>query len=243
MTLSSVSADQRVTQVLQELRQAVETFSPVVFASSMGAEDMVLTDLIFKHKLDIEIFTIDTGRLPQETYDLIAVATAHYGKTLTIFVPQAMSVEAMTKRYGINGFFDSIDARKACCHARKVEPLKRALNGKRAWVTGLRSGQARTRDAVTNSEFDEGNGLQKINPLSHWTEADVWEYLHANSVPYNALHDKGYPSIGCAPCTRAIQPGEDIRAGRWWWENPETKECGLHMVDGRLQRIKALEDE
>jgi len=228
----------KIAKALAELRDAVSRFAPVAFASSMGAEDMVLTDLIYWRNLDIEIFTIDTGRLPPETHALIAAAAAHYGQTATVYVPRAESVEGFVSTYGINGFFDSIDARKACCHARKVEPLRRALAGKRAWVTGLRSGQASTREALLSSTFDEGNGLQKINPLAQWSDTEVWEYLRSNDVPYNALHDQNFPSIGCAPCTRAIQPGEDIRAGRWWWENPDTKECGLHMVDGRLQRIK-----
>jgi phosphoadenosine phosphosulfate reductase len=141
------------------------------------------------------------------------------------------------QQYGINGFYDSIEARKACCHARKVEPLQRVLAGKGAWVTGLRAAQAATRVNVEPIAPDDANGLVKISPLADWSEDEVWAYIRANNVPYNALHDQGYPSIGCAPCTRAIQLGEDIRAGRWWWENPQTKECGLHMVDGRLQRI------
>ena len=239
MSAITTTMEQRVANALGEMRRAITDFAPVAFASSMGAEDMVLTDLIYQSDLDIEIFTIDTGRLPQETYALMASSATHYGKAANVYVPQATSVEGFVRDYGINGFFDSIDARKACCHVRKVEPLRRALAGKRAWITGLRSGQASTREAVLSSAFDAANGLQKINPLAHWSDTDVWEYLHAHKVPYNALHDQGYPSIGCAPCTRAIQPGEDIRAGRWWWENPETKECGLHMVDGRLQRINA----
>ena len=238
MTSSTVQIDEKVNAVLGELRSAVERFAPVVFASSMGAEDMLLMDIIYRHAIDIEIFSIDTGRLPAETYALMADAENHYGRRASIYMPQAKSVEAFVGAHGINGFFDSIDARKACCQARKVEPLRRALAGKRAWVTGLRSSQSSTREAVVTSAFDDTNGLQKINPLALWSDADVWAYIHANDVPYNALHDQGFPSIGCAPCSRAIQPGEDIRAGRWWWENPETKECGLHMVDGRLQRIK-----
>ena len=239
MSSSTVQIDEKVIAVVGELRAAVEHFAPVVFASSMGAEDMVLMDIIYRNSIDIEIFSIDTGRLPTETYALMATAASHYGRRSVIYMPQAESVEAFVGAHGINGFFDSIDARKACCHARKVEPLRRALAGKRAWVTGLRSSQSSTREAVVTSAFDDNNGLQKINPLALWSDAEVWQYIHANEVPYNALHDQGFPSIGCAPCTRAIQPGEDIRAGRWWWENPETKECGLHMVDGRLQRIKA----
>ncbi len=238
MSSSVVQIDEKVAAVVDELRAAVDHFAPVVFASSMGAEDMVLMDIIYRYNIDVDIFSIDTGRLPAETYALMAAAATHYGRRSVIYMPQAESVEIFVGAYGINGFFDSIDVRKACCHARKVEPLRRALAGKRAWVTGLRSSQSSTREAVVISAFDDNNGLQKINPLALWSDTEVWEYIHANGVPYNALHDQGFPSIGCAPCTRAIQPGEDIRAGRWWWENPETKECGLHMVDGRLQRIK-----
>ena len=139
--------------------------------------------------------------------------------------------------YGLNGFYDSVDLRKSCCQIRKVEPLGRALNGKRAWLTGQRRSQSTTRSELAVQEHDAAHGLEKFNPLADWSEADVWHYLRQHQVPYNALHDQGYPSIGCAPCTRAVQPGEDIRAGRWWWETPESKECGLHVVDGKLVRI------
>ena len=159
----------------------------------------------------------------------MAAVDKHYGLKLKIYFPQPEEVEAFVRNHGINGFYDSVTLRKACCHARKVEPLKRALAGKRAWITGLRAQQATTRTGLPFREYDEGNGLEKFNPLSDWTEKEVWTYIKQNGVPYNALHDKFYPSIGCAPCTRAISPGEDVRAGRWWWENPESKECGLHV--------------
>ncbi len=204
-------------------------WSPATFANSLGAEDMVLTHLIVKNKLPIEIFSLDTGRLPLETYDLIATVNREFGLKLKIYFPQAEEVESFVRNHGINGFYDSVTLRKACCHARKVEPLKRALAGKRAWITGMRAEQAATRGNLAVREYDEGNGLEKFNPLSDWTEKEVWTYIKQNNVPYNALHDKFYPSIGCAPCTRAISLGEDVRAGRWWWENPETKECGLHL--------------
>jgi len=204
-------------------------WSPVTFANSLGAEDMVLTDLIVKAKLPIEIFSLDTGRLPLETYDLMAAVDKHYGLKLKIYFPQPEEVEAFVRNHGINGFYDSVTLRKACCHARKVEPLKRALAGKRAWITGLRAQQATTRTGLPFREYDEGNGIEKFNPLSDWTEKEIWTYIKQHAVPYNALHDKFYPSIGCAPCTRAISPGEDVRAGRWWWENADTKECGLHL--------------
>lgn len=222
---------------LNLLRSAVSDYAPVVFANSLGAEDMVLTDLIWREQLPIEIFSLDTGRLPAETYALVATVEEHYGQRINLIFPRSEDVEACVTRYGINGFYDSIEARKACCHARKVEPLQRVLSNKGAWVTGLRAAQSATRTSIAPIAPDDANGLIKVSPLADWTEAEVWAYIHAHHVPYNALHDQGYPSIGCAPCTRAIQPGEDIRAGRWWWENPQTKECGLHMVDGRLQRI------
>jgi len=219
------------------LREAASRYAPVVFANSLGAEDMLLTDLIWRERIAIDIFSLDTGRLPAETYALIATAEKHYGQRIELIFPRPESVEGFVQQYGINGFYDSIEARKACCHARKVEPLQRVLAGKGAWVTGLRAAQSTTRVNVEPIAPDDANGLVKISPLADWSEEEVWAYIRANNVPYNALHDQGYPSIGCAPCTRAIQPGEDIRAGRWWWENPQTKECGLHMVDGRLQRI------
>lgn len=233
--LATVTAKAAVVVAL--LRSAVNEHAPVVFANSLGAEDMLLSDLIWREQLSINIFSLDTGRLPAETYALIATAEKHYGQRIQLIFPRPEDVEACVIRYGINGFYDSIEARKACCHARKVEPLQRVLAGKGAWVTGLRAAQSATRTSVAPIAPDEANGLVKVSPLADWREEEVWAYIHAHNVPYNALHDQGYPSIGCAPCTRAIEPGEDIRAGRWWWENPQTKECGLHMVDGRLQRI------
>ena len=227
----------KVANVIRLLREAVVRHAPVVFASSLGAEDMVLTDLIWRENLSVGIFSLDTGRLPAETYALLATVERHYGRRIEVIFPEAADVENYVRAHGINGFYDSIEARKACCHARKVLPLRRALAGKGAWITGLRAAQSTTRADLAPVARDEANGLTKLNPLIDWDEDDVWAYLRARQVPYNALHDQGYPSIGCAPCTRAIQPGEDIRAGRWWWENPQTKECGLHMVDGRLQRI------
>lgn len=225
------------------LREAARDYAPVTFANSLGAEDMVLTDLIWSGDIDIAMFTLDTGRLPAEVYDLIASAERKYGRHMEVFFPERASVENYVATHGINGFYNSIEARKACCQARKVEPLKRALEGKNAWVTGLRAAQSPTREKLKPVGFDQAFNMVKINPLADWSEEDVWTYLRTRNVPYNALHDRGYPSIGCGPCTRAIQPGEDIRAGRWWWEAPATKECGLHIVDGRLQRIKPSIDQ
>jgi phosphoadenosine phosphosulfate reductase len=202
--------------------------SPAVFANSFGAEDMVLTDLIAQHYPDIGMFTLDTGRLPEETYRLMQEVAERYGIRVAAYFPDPAAVEAYVARNGPNGFYGSVELRKACCHVRKVEPLRRALKGKNAWITGLRRDQAPTRKDLTHSEFDADNALQKFSPLLDWSLSEVWAYLKQFDVPYNALHDKGYASIGCAPCTRAITPGEDIRAGRWWWEDPEIKECGLH---------------
>ena len=225
--LESVATKTAATRVL--LSQIAAEFSPSVFANSLGAEDMVLTDLIVGEKIDIEIFSLDTGRLPLETYDLIAEVKKHYGLTLTLYYPRHDLLEDFTRKNGINAFYESVELRKGCCYARKVEPLQRALAGKKAWITGMRAQQSATRDGLAIRAFDEGNGLEKFNPLADWTEKEVWAYIKLNKVPYNALHDKFYPSIGCAPCTRAITPGEDVRSGRWWWEAPESKECGLHV--------------
>ncbi len=211
------------------LAEIARDFSPATFANSLGAEDMVLTDLIVKGKLGIEIFSLDTGRLPLETYDLMAKVQEHYGLKLKVFAPRAELLEPFVRKNGINAFYDSVEMRKGCCHVRKVEPLQRALGGKKAWITGMRAQQSATRDGLAVRAFDAGNGLEKFNPLADWSENEVWAYIKQHGVPYNALHDKFYPSIGCAPCTRAVTPGEDVRAGRWWWENPETKECGLHV--------------
>ncbi len=223
------SVSQKTSQAISLLQDIARDYSPAVFANSLGAEDMVLTDLIVGEDLDIELFSLDTGRLPLETYDLIAEVKKRYGLALTLFYPRNDLVEAYTRQNGINAFYESVNLRKGCCHVRKVEPLQRALAGKKAWITGMRAQQSATREGLPVRSFDAGNGLEKFNPLADWSEKEVWAYIRFNEVPYNALHDRFYPSIGCAPCTRAITPGEDIRSGRWWWENPESKECGLHV--------------
>ena len=220
----------KISRVVSVLKQSVRDFSPVCFANSLGVEDMVLTDLIARNRLDIEIFSLDTGRLPQATYDLIQEATERYRMSMKIYFPESGSIEKNVAKYGVNGFYGSIEARKSCCFVRKVEPLRRALRGKNAWVTGLRRDQAVTRGSLELSAYDIDHGLQKFNPLLDWTNKEVWAYIRLYDVPYNKLHDQFYPSIGCSPCTRSITAGEDIRAGRWWWENPEDKECGLHGV-------------
>ncbi len=226
----------KIEQVKDVLADAARDFSPVTFANSLGAEDMVLTDLIAKFQPDIAMFSLDTGRLPQETYDLMQAVRERYSAPLQIYFPDSAQVENFVAQNGVNGFYDSVENRKECCRIRKVQPLKRALAGKKAWLTGMRHDQAVTRGGLAVSSFDADHGLQKFNPLLDWTNAEVWEYIKQNDVPYNKLHDRFYPSIGCAPCTRSVTPGEDIRSGRWWWENPENKECGLHVA--RITPIK-----
>lgn len=223
------SVNNKTTAVLTLLKNASVELGSITFANSFGAEDMVLTDIILKNKLSIAIFSLDTGRLPIETYDLMALVESHYQTKLNVYFPKNETVEFYVKNNGINAFYESIELRKNCCHMRKVEPLQRALTGKSAWVTGMRAEQATTRASLPVREFDETNLLEKFNPLSDWTEQEVWVYIKLHQVPYNALHDQFYPSIGCAPCTRAIAMGEDVRAGRWWWEDPMNKECGLHV--------------
>jgi len=223
------------------LERIARDFAPAVFASSLAAEDMVLTDLILKSKLPIAIFSLDTGRLHPETLDMLARVKARYdGYEIAVYRPQTESVDAYVAQHGLNAFYDSVDMRRECCRIRKVEPLGRALAGNKAWVTGQRRAQSSTRAELHVEEDDPAHGMTKFNPLADWSETEIWDYIRANDVPYNALHDQGYPSIGCAPCTRAVEPGEDVRAGRWWWENPDSKECGLHMVDGKLIRIKSV---
>ena len=223
------SVSHKTERAITLLKRIADEYSPATLANSLGAEDMVLTDLIHTEQLGIEIFSLDTGRLPPETYDLIADVRKHYGLTLKLYYPRHDLIETYTREHGINAFYESVELRKGCCHVRKVEPLQRALAGKKAWITGMRAQQSATRQGLPVHAFDEANGLEKFNPIYDWTEKEVWAYIKLNDVPYNALHDKHYPSIGCAPCTRAITVGEDIRAGRWWWEQPESKECGLHV--------------
>ena len=221
--------EKKIKQVKVLLAEAAADFPTACFANSLGAEDMVLTDLIARFQPDIEMFTLDTGRLPQETYDLMQAVRARYSVPMKVYFPDFHSVEAFVAKNGVNGFYDSVENRRACCRIRKVEPLHRALAGKQSWITGMRRDQAVTRDSLQLSSFDAEQGLQKFNPLLDWSNAEVWEYIKQHDVPYNKLHDRFYPSIGCAPCTRSVTPGEDIRSGRWWWENPENKECGLHV--------------
>lgn len=199
----------------------------VRFSSSLGQEDQVLTDIIARNGIDISIFTLDTGRLFNETYELIEKTEARYKKKIQIYFPDATAVEEMVNKHGINLFYNSVEERKLCCHIRKVVPLNRALTGASVWVTGIRASQTETRHELPLIEWLPEKQLYKYNPLLHWSYEEVLDYIKVHSVPYNPLHDKGFVSIGCAPCTRAIEPGEDPRAGRWWWETSK-KECGLH---------------
>lgn len=219
----------KIEAAIEVLKEIERDYSPAVLATSFGAEDMVLLDLICKHAPGIEVFTLDTGRLPKETYELMQEVKTHYQKEVQVYYPDTAQIEAFVTSNGPNAFYDSVEMRKQCCGIRKVQPLNRALAGKKAWLTGMRRSQSVTRAELPVSEWDEDHGLQKFSPLTDWSNGNVWAYIRAFEVPYNKLHDEGYASIGCAPCTRAITAGEDIRAGRWWWENPETKECGLHV--------------
>jgi phosphoadenosine phosphosulfate reductase len=202
----------------------------LALACSFQAEESVLIDLIHRQRgPDFRLFTLDTGRLNQETYDCMDAIRARYGVEIEVFFPDYKQVEGMVRQHGLNLFYESIERRKLCCAVRKVEPLKRALSGLDGWMTGLRREQALTRQQIGKVEVDgDHGGILKINPLADWSHNDVWNYIRENNVPFNRLHKQDYPSIGCAPCTRAVKPGENLRAGRWWWENPETKECGLH---------------
>jgi phosphoadenosine phosphosulfate reductase len=223
----------------KSLRAIAEEFSPATLAHSLQAEDMVLTDVIARAGLPIELFVLDTGRLHGDSLYLIEKIRHHYSIDVRVYAPDAGAVSEYVRRHGRDAFYGSVDLRKRCCEIRKVEPLARALAGKRAWITGQRRAQAASRAELAEREFDATHRLEKFNPLAAWTETDVWDYIRAQRVPYNRLYDQGYRSIGCAPCTRPVMPGEDLRAGRWWWEEAGQKECGLHITpDGRVVRAK-----
>lgn len=215
---------------LEDILRSVSASFPgkVVFSSSLGQEDQVLTDMIFKNQIPITVFTIDTGRLFNETYELLDKTIARYKQVIQVYFPEATDIEEFVLAKGINSFYQSVDNRKECCHFRKVKPLNRALSGAKVWVTGLRNEQSSNRSNMPLMEWDENRQLYKLNPLINWTYRDVMDYINRYNVPCNQLHDKGFFSIGCAPCTRAIEAGEDARAGRWWWESSQ-KECGLHL--------------
>ena len=223
--------EQKVKALHEIIQDIGETYPSVAFASSFGAEDIVLHHAIHQSSNKIAIFTLDTGRLPNETYELISKVKQIFNQKIEVFFPDQKKIEAYMNKNGVNAFYESLELRKECCYIRKVEPLIRALKARNAWVTGMRAEQSQTRETLKIKEFDSGHNIDKINPLVDWSDSEVWAYIKLNDLPYNRLHDKFYPSIGCAPCTRAISIGEDIRAGRWWWENPKNKECGLHSKD------------
>lgn len=220
----------RLSSVEEILRYFLQKFkNKIALASSLSLEDQVLTDILYKIDKKARIFTLDTGRLPYDTYNLIDKTNKKYKNILEVHFPQNNEVENYVKEYGINAFYESIEERKLCCKIRKVNPLKIALSNLDGWITGLRKDQSETRNKISIVEFDEAHQIIKINPLANWTDAKLWEYIKQNNVPYNVLFKQGYKSIGCAPCSRAIDENEHPRKGRWWWENPESKECGLHL--------------
>jgi phosphoadenosine phosphosulfate reductase len=228
------------SSISEAIRKCAELFpGEVVFSSSLGQEDQVLTDIIFKNNLPVKIFTLDTGRLFNEAYELLDRTMARYKKPVQVYFPEAADIEQLVAAKGVNSFYESVENRKECCNIRKVKPLNRALKGAKVWITGLRSEQSDNRKDMPMIEWDESRQLYKFNPLINWTYQQMLDYIKEHNVPYNPLHDKGFISIGCAPCTRAIEPGEDARAGRWWWEASQ-KECGLHNSPNALKEaIKA----
>lgn len=231
---------QKVAELTRTLVRVALEHSPAALASSLSAEDMIITDVVLKSALDIEILTLDTERLHADTLDVIAAIRKRYGYDVRVFRPDPRALAEYVARHGRDAFYQSVELRRQCCYIRKVEPLNRALAGKEAWITGQRRQQAATRAELKLQEFDAARGIVKFNPLADWSEDEVWSYIRAFDVPYNALHDQGYRSIGCAPCTRPTVAGEDVRAGRWWWETREARECGLHVAaDDRPVRAAA----
>lgn len=218
----------KTVQVTELLGTSVRDCGRIVYASSLGAESIVLTDIIFREVPQIEVLTIDTGRLHEETHALLSALEARYGRRIRVVSPASRDVEEVVSMYGINGFYTDKEARTACCKVRKVEPFRRAIREFDAWVTGIRREQSVIRAEGRAVEWDKEHGLWKISPLLDWSGAEIWEYIRTRQLPYNQLHDRQYLSIGCAPCTRAVQPGEHERSGRWWWEESGERECGLH---------------
>lgn len=233
--IKDLNTEKLIEYILNQFRDKV------ALASSLGAEDQVLTHIMLKLNPEANIFTLDTGRLNPETYDVLEATNRKYDTKIEVVFPDFKRVEKMVNEQGPNLFYESVENRKLCCQIRKVEPLKRKLSGLEAWITGLRKAQSTTRNTLDVVEFDEKHGMLKFNPLADWSHEDVWGFIKKHDIPYNKLHEKGYASIGCAPCTRAIGDGEDVRAGRWWWEDPQSKECGLHIKDGKLVRKGNIE--
>ena len=231
----------RVAATHAVLDRVAQTFQPAVLASSLGAEDMVLADMILQRGLGIDVFVLDTGRLHADTLELLGAIRARYGYDVEVVRPDPAAVREYVERHGADAFYRDQELRHRCCQIRKVEPLARALAGKRAWITGMRREQSTSRGDIAIEEFDGVHGMAKFNPLADWSESEVWSYIRERDVPYNRLYDQGYRSIGCAPCTRPVLEGEDPRAGRWWWESDAKRECGLHVApDGTLRRAKEV---
>jgi len=225
--LAMPELEEQAAQVRALLASALEQHGRLVYSNSLGAEAMVLTDIIWTHLPQIDVFSIDTGRLYEETYDLLEQLQRRYQRRIRVVYPDAAALERLVARQGVNGFYHSLEARIECCRVRKVEPFRRAIAGFPAWITGVRHEQSAGRARAQAGEWDAEHGLYRLSPLLEWTEEQVWQYIRLHRLPYNPLHDRHFPSIGCSPCTRAIQPGESRRAGRWWWEQSESRECGL----------------
>ncbi|MBX2949097.1 MAG: phosphoadenylyl-sulfate reductase [Crocinitomicaceae bacterium] len=217
---------ENITDLLTEMTETPGVAA--AFSTSMSLEDQVITDVIFKNNLPIRVFTLDTGRLFNESYSVLSSTRNHYGKEIETYYPDAEALQELITTKGPNLFYESVENRKSCCHIRKVEPLNRALSGVNVWITGLRAEHSDNRTGLSVFEWDASRQLTKVNPLIHWTTEDVRSYIRNNHVPYNTLQDKGFISLGCQPCTRAVKEGEPFRAGRWWWEDHSKKECGLH---------------
>ena len=238
--IAKTLAGKSITEQLTFLAAAYP--NQVSFSTSFGIEDQAITHFIFSNKLPIRVFTLDTGRNFQETYSTWNNTLLKYGQTINVFYPNTEGVEKLVRQKGPNSFYDSVENRKECCYIRKVEPLNRALKGQQIWITGIRAEQSPNRQDMTNLEWDDAHELVKFHPIFDWTYDEVREFIASNGIPYNPLHDKGFVSIGCAPCTRAIAPGEDFRAGRWWWEDASKKECGLHITASELVESMQLEE-
>ncbi len=231
LQINNIAKEMESKSAMEVLKWAIDAYAPkIALASSFGAEDVVIIHMMVKiNKEKTRVFTLDTGRLNQETYDVMDAIRKKYDIQIEVYFPEQREIEEMVKIKGLNLMYESVENRKLCCEIRKVHPLNRALSNLDGWITGLRREQAITRANINKLEIDSSHGrIVKINPLADWTNEMIWDYIHKNNVPYNKLHDIGYPSIGCEPCTRAIHSGEDPRAGRWWWENATQKECGLH---------------
>jgi len=228
-TLTPAELTDKSAVLKQRLIDISNRFPDVRFATSLAAEDMVITDAIAKSKAKIKLFTLATGRLHQETVNMVKITENHYGVSIAMVYPQDADVQAFIDQYGMNGFYDGEEPKKACCGARKIKPLNEALLGADAWISGQRREQSMTRTELNLEELDDARGIAKFNPLFDWTEADIWAYIKQENVPIHPLHLQGFPSIGCEPCTRQVKKDEDIRAGRWWWLQSDSKECGLHV--------------